>query len=201
MGRAGIRTQVKVSAKLRDNPQSSWRGKRLFKRRKIPPVFVGPAYRTELSDLTACLFSRGLGSLAVCPLPVPRRMQLRALNPNNPRSTMCQGPPSWLLTIHPDLAVPILVSRGQQCLGFFSRQVPGICREALQDGSERKSQGGSQVKGTLQEHCADGGPASAKGSGQQGQQHTAGWAVASPSWVGVREGQAVLSRGLTSPRL
>lgn len=72
---------------------------------------------------------------------------------------MCSGPRSWLLTIHPNLAVSILVSSGHQCLGFFRRQVSGIWGEALQDESGEKSRGGSHVEVTLQEQCPDGGRA------------------------------------------
>lgn len=126
---------------------------------------------------------------------------------NIPRSP-CARPRPWPLTVDADLAVPILVARGQQCLGFGSRQVSGICRETLQDGSGEKRRGGSQVKVTLQEPCGDGGLASAQGKGAAGtgsQQRTCvrlcragSRAVAVPSWVGVREGQAILRDGSTS---
>lgn len=62
---------------------------------------------------------------------------------------MCSGPRSRLLTIDPNLAIPVLVSSGHQRLGFFHRQVSGIWGEALQDESGEKIQGGSQVEVTL----------------------------------------------------
>lgn len=75
---------------------------------------------------------------------------------------MGSGPRSRLLTIDPNLAVPILVSSGHQRLGFFHRQVSGIRGEALEDEPGEKSRGGSQVEVTLQARRPDGGLAPAQ---------------------------------------
>lgn len=200
-----------MQAKFRDNPtcsclpfpqgggeESAPLGS--FKSGRNTPVFFA-WFHDRASALTDCLSPSDLGSCVTPPLLARDRHSSELLASKHPKIPMCPGPRPWLLTVDADLAVPILVARSQQRLGFGSRQVSGICSEALQDGSRKKRRGGSQVKVTLQEPCADGGLASGTGSQQRACVRLCGAgsrAVAVPSWVGVWEGQAVLSDGSTS---
>lgn len=172
MDRAGSKPRGKCRQSSGKFPKFSWipslpcgesAPSALFKFRKNTQCYFAWLCMTEPSGRTDCLFPSLLGAARPLFSLSCDRHSSRLLASRHPKILMCSGPRTWPLTIDPNLAVPILVASGQQCLGFCSRQVPGICREALQDGSGKKSQGGSQVKVTLRELCRDGGLASAQG--------------------------------------
>ena len=76
----------------------------------------------ELSDLMDWLLSSNLGEWGTpppSPLPMVEGHSSEPLASKHPE--IHHMPRSWLLTIDPNLFIPLLVSSSQQYLDFFSR--------------------------------------------------------------------------------